>query len=138
MPLEILLILVIAGIAGIAVLLQLMGYSEREPFTEESARAAWARQEPDIPAGRVDLSQDGMAALVETDRGLGVVWHMGVDTTAHWLDRPRLRPTRDGLRIGLGDFAAPAVRVRLSPEAARDWADRIERASRTGTEGHPA
>jgi hypothetical protein len=125
MPLEILLVLVTAGIAGIAMLLQLLGYSRQAPFTEDTARAAWLRHEPEIAPRRTDLSQDGLAALIDTDRGLGLVWHMGADSTAHWLDRARVTPTRGGLRVALGDFAAPSVRVRLGAEAARDWSDRI-------------
>lgn len=129
MPLEILLILVIAGIACIAVLLQLLGYSRQQPFTQHSARAAWLRQEPEISPRRVDLSGDRLAALIDTDRGPGLVWQMGADSTAHWLGGARVAATRDGLHLRLGDFAAPSVRVRLPPGAARDWADRIAAAA---------
>lgn len=121
MPLEWLTALVVAGIAGIAALLWLLGYSRVVPFTEEAARAAWARQEPDQPARSVLLSDDGMAALVETARGPGIVWRIGTDSTAHWLDGARAVRTKSGLRIDLNDFAAPSVRVTLSPEAAADW-----------------
>jgi hypothetical protein len=121
MALEILLILVAGGIATIAVLLQALGYSRADPFTEETARAAWARHEPDIAASAVHLSGDGMAALVETARGPAIVWHMGADATAHWLAGANGVETANGLRIDLHDFAAPSVRVTLSPETAAEW-----------------
>jgi hypothetical protein len=121
MALEILLILVAGGIAAIAVLLQALGYSRADPFTEETARAAWARHQPDIPASAVHLSADGMAALVETARGPAIVWHMGADSTAHWLDGAQAVDTKSGLRIDLHDFAAPSVLVTLEPAAAAEW-----------------
>jgi hypothetical protein len=126
MPLEVLLILVVGGIAGIALLLQLLGYSRAEPFTEDTARAAWVRAEPDVPAHAVHLSDDRMAALVETGRGPAIVWHMGTDTTAHWLKGARTSRSNTGLRILLNDFAAPSVRVKLSPGATSRWLALIE------------
>lgn len=122
MPLELLLTLVIGGIAGIALLLHLFGYSRPLTFDEDSARAHWLRQYPMSRPGTVHLSQDRAAALVETPDGPGLVWAMGADSTAHLLTGATLRTTRRGLRIDLHDFAAPSVRVRLSPEARETWA----------------
>jgi hypothetical protein len=126
MPLEVLLILVVGGIAGIALLLQVLGYSRAEPFTEDTARAAWERAEPDVPASAVHLSDDRMAALVETGRGPAIVWHMGADTTAHWLKGARVTRSNTGLRILLNDFAAPSVKVKLAPRTATRWLALIE------------
>ena len=46
MPLDILLILVVVGIASIAVMLHLSGKSTRTRLTANSARTAWVRQLP--------------------------------------------------------------------------------------------
>ncbi len=129
MPLEVLLILVAGGIAGIAILLQALGYSRSEPFTEDSARAAWLRQEPDIDPCALRLSRDGMAALVETRYGPGLVWHMGADSTACRLESARAVPTKTGLRIVTTDFAAPSVRLVLDPGEAALWRAKIEAAA---------
>lgn len=126
MPLEVLLILVVGGIAGVAILLQALGYSRAEPFTEDSARAAWLRQEPDIDPCALRLSRDGMAALVETRQGPGLVWHMGADSTACRLDGARAIRTKTGLRIVTADFAAPSVRVALDAGEADIWTAKIE------------
>lgn len=140
MPLEIILILVATGIAGIALLLHLLGHSARAPLTEEDARAAWARHAPDSPARAVDLSADAMAALIETDRGPALVWRIGADSTGHWLSRARTRQTSTGLRVMLGDFAAPSVRVALTAERAAAWDAAIAeaRAPRAQAEGRTA
>lgn len=129
MPIGIMLVLVTAGIAGIAALLHLMGYTRQPPLTHATARAAWLRHDTEVAPGRIALSQDGRAALIETGRGPALVWQMGADSTAHWLDRARVTPTRDGLHVALGDFAAPAVTVRLGSDAAQDWAERIAAAT---------
>ena len=138
MPPGLLLVLVIGGIAGIALLLQLLGYSRRVPFTEDSARAAWARQEPDTPARAIHLSSDGMAALVETDRGPALVWHMGADSTAHWLDAATCQSSATGLTILIGDFAAPRARVALPPDEAARWTALIGGADSSAATGDPA
>ncbi|MDG4648052.1 hypothetical protein P6F26_06320 [Roseibacterium sp. SDUM158017] len=126
MSLEIMAVLVVGGIAAVAALLQLLGYSTAEPFTVETARRAWTRQEPEIQPLRTHLSRDAMAALIETDRGPGIVWRMGADPAVHKLDGARAVTTRTGLRIVLNDFAAPAVRVSLTPEAAALWRAAID------------
>ncbi|AHM04882.1 hypothetical protein roselon_02564 [Roseibacterium elongatum DSM 19469] len=122
MPLDMLLTLVIGGIAGIALLLHLFGHSAALRLDADDARRQWTRQFPDIPPSDVHLSQDRAAALIETPHGPGLVWAMGADATAHRLIGASLTETRDGLRIDVHDFAAPGLRVRLAPEARETWA----------------
>ena len=63
MPLELLLVLVIGGIAGIAVLLHVLGFSRSLTFEDEAAaRAAWLRAFPDDTVTGVTLSESQSAA----------------------------------------------------------------------------
>ncbi len=125
MPLDFLLILVTAGIAGIALLLHLLGHSAQPPLAEADAQAAWAEHDPDSPVRQLHLSADGMAALIETDRGVALVWRMGSDSIVHGLDTARAVRTARGLHIKLGNFAAPSVRVVLSADQAAVWQAKI-------------
>jgi hypothetical protein len=122
MPLSILLPMVVLGIAGIAVLLHLLGLSRRAVLADEAAaRAAWLREYPGDAPVRVTLCHDRSAALIETGRGRGVVWPMGADTTARHLDGARLTPTRTGLRIDLPDYTAPRVHLTLDAGESARW-----------------
>ncbi|MEQ8988062.1 MAG: hypothetical protein RID15_10025 [Marinovum algicola] len=122
MPLQILLPMVVIGIAGIVVLLHVLGRSELARFEDEdAARQAWLREYPDTPPTRVILSHDNHAALVETEYGAGVVWPMGMDTTARLLRGAAICRTKDGLLVDLPDFAAPRVRLRLNDDEADLW-----------------
>ncbi|MEQ8291107.1 MAG: hypothetical protein RIA08_02790 [Roseovarius sp.] len=122
MPLQILLPMVVIGIAGIVILLHLLGRSELARLEDEAAaRRAWLREYPDTPPTRVILSHDRHAALIETAHGAGVVWPMGMDTTARYLRGAEIHRTKDGLRVDLPDFAAPRIRLRLNDEEADLW-----------------
>jgi len=127
MPLSILLPMVAVGIAGIAVLLHLLGLSRRALLPDEAAaRAAWRREFPDDMPARVTLCHDRSAALIATDRGSGVVWPMGADNTARYLEGARLTPTRTGLRIDLPDYTAPRVHLTLDPDETATWQDALK------------
>ncbi|MGK7651735.1 MULTISPECIES: hypothetical protein [unclassified Roseovarius] len=127
MPLSILLPMVVLGIAGIAVLLHLLGLSKPATFQDEAAaRRAWLREFPEDTPTRVILSQDRHAALVETPQGPGVVWPMGADTTARYLDGAQIKQTETGLRITLPDYTAPRITLTLDPEEARHWPGLME------------
>lgn len=119
MPLEILLILVACGIAGIALALHLAGLSRADPLDEAAARAGWLRHFPDDPVDRLRLSLDGRAALVRTATGRGVVWRFGADTVARYLDDFRLREVGAGLQLRFADFGAPKLTLRLATDECR-------------------
>lgn len=128
MPLHILGILVIGGIAGIAVLLHLLGLSRAKTFADaDSARTAWADEFADIPATAVILCRTGQAALIDTAQGPGIVWPMGADSTARFLTGARITRTRRGLTLRLPDFAAPRIRLTLDPDEADRWLTLLER-----------
>jgi len=125
MPLPLLLVLVVVGIAAITLLVRWL--SPTPPLTfdnKETAAAAWLREFPDRAPKGVLLSEDGKSALVVLTRGSGLVWAMGADSTARGLAGATVEPSRHGLVIRLRDFASPAVRVQPGP-AQDDWVRRI-------------
>ncbi|TMV10240.1 hypothetical protein FGK63_04030 [Ruegeria sediminis] len=126
MPLEVMLALVIGGIAGIALLLHLSGRSNQRVLTPEIAREEWRRHFPDDMIVDVTLAHDGHAALMRTETGPGLLWALGADTVARhlmdfdWLDHPK------GLEIFFHDFGAPRVLVRLDETERRHWRHLME------------
>lgn len=124
MPLHILLILVVGGIAGIALALHLLGLSKAAPFTPDTARAAWLRNRPDDTILDLHVTHDGFAARVLTDQGRGVLWHMGVDSCARLLDGSETLHARgNATTLHLNDYSAPRIRLTLSPAEQDDWAN---------------
>tara|TARA_R110002072_G_scaffold181110_1_gene337125 strand:+ start:31 stop:423 length:393 start_codon:yes stop_codon:yes gene_type:complete len=122
MPLIILLPMVILGIAGVAVLLHVLGLSRRAILADDAAaRAAWLREFPEDTPTRIRRCHSHNAALIETARGLGVVWPMGADTTARYLKGARVRQGKTGLTLDLPDYTAPRIHLRLSPDEAKTW-----------------
>lgn len=124
MPLGLLLSLVIGGIAGIAVLLHLLGWSRQARLADRQALlAAWQDYDPDTPAEPLVLAPDGRAGLVRTAAGVGIVWAFGADFVARLLDFNRLRVTETarGLRLQTGDATAPRITLRLPPEERAAW-----------------
>tara|TARA_R110000868_G_scaffold18172_98_gene80446 strand:+ start:1069 stop:1497 length:429 start_codon:yes stop_codon:yes gene_type:complete len=120
-PLSVLLILVAGGIAGIALVLHLLGLSRIPPLTEARARAGWLREYPDAVPARITVAASGRAALVQTAQGAGLVWAVGADTTARRLVAPRLTDTAQGLRVRLRDPAAPRITLRLTDTERQTW-----------------
>ncbi len=122
MPLHILIIMVIGGIASIALLTHLFGLSKSLTFeTRAQARAAWRRSWPEDEITAVHLSPGGEAALIETDHGPGVVYPMGADSSGHRLTGATAQETATGLRVIFHDFGAPRLDVPLPPDARALW-----------------
>lgn len=121
MPLPVLLVLVIGGIAGIALLLHLTGRSRVLVMSAEDARTAWHRHMPDDEILDVIVSYTGHAALVTTSQGPGLVWAFGADTTARHLRDYDMLETEDGLQILFHDFTAPSVTLRLTEPERAHW-----------------
>jgi hypothetical protein len=118
MPLTVLLLLVVLGIAGIGVLLHLGGASRRFDISDEPvARREWARHRPHDAVVAVHLAAG--AALIETEQGLGLLRPFGADTVAHGV--AEMRAVSGALRIGFADFAAPPVRLALDDAARARW-----------------
>ena len=126
MPLDILLILVVVGIASIAILLHLSGKSKRARLTADSAQTAWLRHFPEDKVTGSIAAQDGHAALVSTSAGLGLIWSFGADTVARHLEQVALEDTAKGLRFRFDDFTAPSVRVTLTPNERQLWRNTVQ------------
>ena len=130
MPLQILLPMVVIGIAGLGMLMHLLGYSRPLILPDEStARAQWLRHNPDDQIRDLTLCHSGHAALVQTDHGPGLLWSFGADTVARPLLGATARQTANGLTICLPDFAAPRVSLRMDANESANWAARIPPAS---------
>lgn len=127
-PLEILLAMVVLGIAGIAVLTIWLGLSQQRALSEDTAQADWLRHFPDDVVQSVWISSDAHAALCLTDAGPGLLWAVGADTTARRLGAARVTDTRGGLDIVFDDFTAPRVHLRLYDDARLVWKRLMEAA----------
>ncbi len=125
MPLEVLLTLVVGGIASIVVALHLLGKSARRVLSRDDAHAAWHRHFPDDTIVDVRLSGDGHAALVQTEQGPGLLWAFGIDTVARHLRDFDLIDTPNGLRIRFHDYSAPGVTLVLGPDERAEWTNRM-------------
>lgn len=121
MPLPVLLILVIGGIAAIALLLHLSGRSELCVLDTDSARQAWLRHFPDDLVGEITLARNRHAALVTTDEGTGLLWAFGADTVARHLRDFDLIETPGGLDVAFHDYTAPRVRLTLEADERAAW-----------------
>lgn len=121
MPLDVLLVLVIGGIAAIALLLHGMGKSARRVMSAEDARAAWHRHFPDDSVTALYLARDGHAALVETEQGPGLLWAFGADTVARHLRDYDMIDHPKGLRIRFHDYASPGVTLTLDGDERAEW-----------------
>ena len=126
MPLEVLLVLVVGGIGGIAVLLHLTGRSRALELTPDVARDQWLRHYPEDVIVDVTVSCDQRAALVRTSVGSGLLWSFGADTVARhlqdydWVERP------DGFEFQFHDFGTPATRIRLDDTERAHWRHMME------------
>jgi hypothetical protein len=122
MPLSVLIALVVGGIAGVAILTHLFGFSKLHRFDDaEAARMAFLREWPDVATGTITLSADRHSALIETDKGPALVWAMGADSSVRFLADADAQETKTGLSIRLADLTAPNIRIRLAPDERRAW-----------------
>jgi len=123
-PLEILLPLVILGIVGAVILIGLLRLTPDLVIeTPDQAAALWAHFNPDIPAGTVHLNANRSHALIETPKGLGVVWSFGADPVTRLLHKGwSMTETAKGVRLITHDFTAPVIDIPLPHEVQRkEW-----------------
>jgi hypothetical protein len=121
LPLNILLILVVGGIAAIAALLHILGKSRQTVLSDEDARSAWHRHFPDDEILGLIVARDGHAALVQTGQGPGLLWSFGADTVARHLRDFDLLEEPNHLRVIFHDFTAPSVNLHLSDTERAAW-----------------
>ena len=125
MPLEILLVLVVGGVAAIGLTLHVLGFSRARPFDADTAERQWRRHFPEAGPVTVLLAQSGRAALVEDAQGRGVLWQFGADTVARRLPCRKVEDHTEGLRFFFADFTAPVVLLKLTPEERRTWKEEL-------------
>ncbi|MFY9211067.1 MAG: hypothetical protein WAO69_08065 [Aestuariivita sp.] len=121
MPLEILLIVVIGGVAGIVFLTWIAGLAKPRQLDEDDARTQWARHFPDDMVRSVWITHDSRAALVMTQDGPGLLWVTGADTTARHLLDFDLIDEAHGLTITFHDYTAPSVHLHLDSDERLVW-----------------
>ncbi|QBF30420.1 hypothetical protein [Thalassococcus sp. S3] len=126
MPLELLVTLVIGGIAAIALAAHLLGLSAPKMLDPATARAAWLRHFPDDAINSLHVARSGHAALVHSDAGWGLLWSFGADTVARRLTSVRLSDRPKGLRVDFDDYTAPPLTLRLHEEERARWKTLIE------------
>jgi hypothetical protein len=121
MSLNILVILVIGGIAAIAALLHFSGRSAQRVLSPDEARAEWLRHFPDDPVEDLRVTHDGHAAILRTEQGPGLLWAFGTDTVARQLRDFDLVETERGLRVSFHDMTAAAVTLHLDADERGTW-----------------
>ncbi|SDX14598.1 hypothetical protein SAMN05444358_103156 [Ruegeria halocynthiae] len=126
MPLEILLVLVVGGIAGVTLLLHLTGRSRLHELTPKTAQDQWLRHFPNDSIIDVTVATDGHAALVRIETGAGLLWSFGADTVArHLLDFDRIDHPQ-GFEVQFHDFSTPRVVIHLDETERRHWQHLME------------
>ncbi len=123
MPLHLLLPIVVLGILGVALLLHLLGKSERIEIVDvDQVRDLWHHQYPNAMVLAVEIADGGHQAMVQTSDGPGVVWAMGADVACRLVGDAGVSEHSKGLKIRLGDYSAPIVRIKLSdPKTRQHW-----------------
>ncbi|WP_282169817.1 hypothetical protein [Ruegeria atlantica] len=126
MPLEILLVLVVGGIAGITLLLHLSGRSRLRVLSPELAWSEWLRHAPDDTIIDVTVAHDGHAALIRTETGNGLLWSFGADTVARHLLDFDLLDHPQGFEVQFHDFGTPKAIIHLDERERRHWQHLME------------
>lgn len=121
MPLEILVIMVVVGVSGIAVLLHLTGRSEKRALTLSGVHEQWLRQYPDDQISEVALAQDCHSAIVITDQGPGLLWSFGADTVARHLHDFDVKDAKSGLTVQFAEYGTPRVSLTLTSTECSRW-----------------
>ena len=124
MPLELLAILVVAGISGVVALVHLFGWTGRAAWTDDAAaRDAFLLDYPQARIVATHRADDGRAAIFETSDGrLGFLAAMGGGRMTRLLPPGTLgavRKTDRGFDLRLNDFAAPRFRLSIADEGHR-------------------
>lgn len=94
--------------------------------TEDAARTIWADAHPGDDIQRCAISQDGRAALVQSDWGMGVIGRNG--RLVQRLDMVAVERAPDGLIVHVPGHAVP---ISLSQNEAADWHDRLSSSPKT-------
>ena len=126
MPLTILLVLVIGGIAAVAVALHMLGFSKTRKIDMAGVHADWLRHFPDDTFDHNDsfetlVTMAGDRAVLRTDQGYGLLWSMGADTSARRLDQSHWQETKKGVDFRFDDPGVPRIAVTLHNSERHLW-----------------
>lgn len=121
MPLSILIPAGVAGLAAIALLLQLSTRAPRALPDLETARKIWLRRFPGDPIREVILSHDRHAALILSEEGSGLLWTYRSGTQARRLEDYDLIDEGTALRVIFHDATGTETTLRLDDFERRRW-----------------
>ena len=120
MPLDILIILVVIGIGGVVLLTWALGWARptRLVSTEE-VKNQFRLDHPELEIGKVMLSTDGLAGLLElSDNAIGLIFSFGDKFVTRRLTPQMVRSIKvddqaQGTRVlmRLADFTAPKIHM---------------------------
>lgn len=125
MPLHILALLVIVGLAAIISAIHFSGGSRAvAPMTADQAMMRFCQDHQMTRITNCVLADDGKSAIVTSDRAqeVGLVLQLGDKLVTRRLSADLLAAvddTPEGLALKLKDFTLPTVLVRLSSAAAK-------------------
>ena len=126
MPLHILALLVIVGLAAIISAIHFSGGSRAvAPMTAEQAMQRFCEDHQMTHMTECILAEDGRSAIVFSDlaQEVGLVLQLGDKLVTRKLSADLLSQvddSPDGLALKLNDFTLPTVLVRLSSAAAKE------------------
>lgn len=121
MPLQVLLPLVVIGIAAIVLLIRAMRPTPQLTFASPAqAKDIWNHRNHDCEATGARLNNAQTHALIQTRQGVGLLWAFGADpVTRHFRPPVACRQTSKGLRLVTHDFTAPLIDIPLTDEKNR-------------------
>ncbi|MBV7408340.1 hypothetical protein [Maritimibacter sp. DP1N21-5] len=128
MPLGLLAVIVVVGLAAIFAVLYFAGLTRAMELTEATARHEFIADNPPLTPESITLAASRQAALIEA-QGLHLLWVMGADVATHRLLGAIPVETPAGLSVHIADYAAPRVSLVLTPDETRDWKTRIQEAT---------
>ena len=125
MPLEVLGILVVVGLALVISTVHFSGKTDvGNTITHEGAKRIIGRDFPDYNPGTVFVSEDASSAVVfsDTSKGVGLVCRVGSKSITRRLDMDllkKLENTGREITLVLNDFTLPVATLKLAdPETA--------------------
>ena len=123
MPLEVLGVLVGAGVPLAIVLAHLTGGSTHTPLDEDAIRAQLAELDPSATLAELLVCEGGQSALFTlADGRLGVAWPMERSLSLRLLCTWQLKESGQGLEVDLRDPGWPPRRLQVhSPETRQQW-----------------
>ena len=121
MPLEVLAVLVGAGVPLAILLAHLTGGSTRVTLDKAAIHSHLAELDPHAELDELLICESGQSALFTlADGRLGVAWSMerflGMRLVQSW----QLQDTKEGLEVDLSDTAWPRRRIQVSSQDTRE------------------